>query len=128
MMKKLLWLLFAPCVSMSCGAVEAGGSATLGQEAKAILQTHCAGCHGGGTAVKGGFGFVLDRDQLISRLLISPGQSGQSDLFLRIQQNEMPPKSAKSRPTVAELKVLQRWIDSGAPAFDPSLKTAKLLT
>jgi len=34
---------------MSCGTAEAGGSATLGQEAKAILQTHCAGCHGGGT-------------------------------------------------------------------------------
>jgi WD40 repeat protein/mono/diheme cytochrome c family protein len=125
MMKNLLWLLgvlgFAHSAAMA-------GSVSLGPEAKAILQTHCAGCHGGGTAIKGGFGFVLDRDLLIGRLLVTPGQAGQSDLFLRVQQGEMPPKSSKRRPSPAELKVLQRWIDAGAPPFDPAAKPAKILS
>jgi hypothetical protein len=127
-MKKLLWLLLAPGFVLSPRTALADGSAPLGQEAKAILQTHCAGCHGGGKAVKGGFGFVLDRDLLVSRLLVTPGEARQSDLFLRIHQGEMPPPSVKKRPSQAELKVLQRWIDAGAIAFDPSLKPAKILS
>ena len=47
--------------------------------------------------MKGGFGFVLDRDQLVSRLLVVPGKAGQSDLMLRVQQGEMPPPSRKLR-------------------------------
>lgn len=124
-MKKLLCLLSALSFASSSALA---GAAGLGPEAKAILQTHCAGCHGGGTASKGGFGFVLDRDRLIGRLLVTPGQAGQSDLFLRVQHGEMPPKSAKTRPSAAELKVLQRWIDAGVPSFDPAGKAAKILT
>jgi len=106
-----------------CGAASANGP-----EAKAILQTHCASCHGGGKANKGGFGFVLDRDLLVSRLLVTPSRADQSDLFTRIQQGEMPPKASKSRPSPAEIKVLQNWIASGAPAFDPANKPVKSLT
>src|SRR5262245_10148144 len=100
----------------------------LSQKAKAILQMHCASCHGGGKAAKGGFGFVLDRDLLVSRLLIAPGQARQSDLFLRIQQGEMPPASQKLRPSPDELKALEQWIDAGAPAFDRTLQVAKALS
>ena len=127
-MKKLVWLLLAFALALCPRPVWAGDSAPLGQEAKAILKAHCAGCHGGGAAAKGGFGFVLERDLLVSRLLVYPGQAGQSELFTRIQQGDMPPKSAKTRPSAAELKVLQRWIESGALAFDPSFKSAKILS
>lgn len=123
-MKKLRWLLLAAGVALPASA---GAQTPLAQEARAILQAHCAGCHGGGKAVKGGFGFVLDRDLLISRLLVTPGQAAQSDLFQRMQLGEMPPKSVKTRPTQAELKVLQRWIDAGAPPFDAGLKSTRLL-
>ena len=110
------YLLLAGLLALPQG-VRAAQPETLGDRARAVLKTHCAGCHAGGKA-KGGFGFVLDRDQLIDRLLVVPGKSGQSDLFVRIAQNEMPPKSAKMRPSPAELKVLESWIDAGAPAFD----------
>jgi WD40 repeat protein len=40
----------------------------------------------------------------------------------------MPPKSKKERPSQAELKVLQSWIDAGAPPFDPPARTTKLLS
>src|SRR5437667_12858671 len=108
-------LLVALAFAWSGATASAG--APLGQEARAILQTHCAGCHGGGKAAKGGFGFVLDRELLVGRSLVVPGKAGQSDLFLRVQQGEMPPPSKKSRPSQAEMKVLQSWIDAGALPF-----------
>ena len=126
-MRKLLLLIAAGLV-VPLPALAGSTTAQLGQEARAVLQANCAGCHGGGKGVKGGFGFVLDRDLLVSRLLVTPGHASQSDLFLRIQQGEMPPPSSKQRPSPAELKILQRWIDAGAPAFDPALKPAKVLT
>lgn len=122
-----LWLAAAIGLMLTRTA-SAGEPSSLGKDAKAILQAHCAGCHGGGTATKGGFGYVLDRDSLVGRSLVVPGQASRSDLFTRIQLGEMPPKSAKSRPTQTELKVLQRWIDAGAPSFDASIKPSKILT
>lgn len=123
-MKRLLSVLIAPCLALTATA---GERANLGQDARAILQTHCAGCHGGGKATKGGFGFVLDRDQLVSRLLVTPGQSAQSDLFQRVQSGEMPPKSSKTKPTAAEIKTLKAWIDAGAPNFDAPFEVTKIL-
>lgn len=121
-------LLVALVLTLPSATAFAGAPASLGQEARAILQTHCAGCHGGGKAVKGGFGFVLDRDLLVSRLLVTPGQAGRSDLFLRMLQDEMPPPSIKKRPSLAELKIVQKWIDAGAPAFDAAAKNIKILS
>jgi WD40 repeat protein len=40
----------------------------------------------------------------------------------------MPPASRKNRPTLDELKTLERWIDAGAPAFERSSSVTKLLT
>jgi mono/diheme cytochrome c family protein len=126
---KILHLLLGASFLLASATTFAGEPASLGPDARAILQKHCASCHGGGTdATKGRFGFVLDRDQLIGRQLVTPGRASQSDLFLRIEQGEMPPKSAKSRPTPAEMKVLQRWIDAGAPAFEPPGKEVDILT
>lgn len=127
-MKHVRVVLVAIGFAINPGAALPNDPAPLGQEAKAILQANCAGCHGGGKAAKGGFGFVLDRDRLVSGRLITPGDAGQSDLFLRIQQREMPPPSAKQRPSVAEVKILQRWIDAGAPAFEPARSLAKTLS
>jgi WD40 repeat protein/mono/diheme cytochrome c family protein len=122
-MYKLLSALLALVWVLRPGIAFANGS-----EARTILQTHCAGCHGGGKANKGGFGFVLDRDLLVSRLLIMPGRADQSDLWTRIQQGEMPPKSSKTRPTLKEKQVLERWINAGAPPFEAAVKSAKKLT
>lgn len=99
----------------------------LGAKARAVLQMHCAPCHGGGVS-KGGFGFALDRDRLIGRALVTPGQAGHSDLFLRVKQGEMPPKSAKTRPSAREIKILEEWIDAGAPAFEPADAKVRLLS
>lgn len=99
----------------------------LASQAKAILQAHCAKCHGGGKAAKGGFGFLLDRDQLVSRELVVAGKANQSELFLRIDSGKMPPDVAGvTRPSAAEKQLLMRWIDAGAPNFDEPLAVKAL--
>lgn len=103
-----------------------GEGDSLAGKAKAILHRHCAGCHGGGKAVKGGFGFVLDRDRLVGRGLVMPGRAGESDLALRMQSGEMPPVSVKLRPSKAELDTLREWIDAGASAFEPAVVGKRL--
>jgi mono/diheme cytochrome c family protein len=129
-MKNLAGFLLVSGSILAPGAALAGSgpAKTLPEQAKAVLQTHCAPCHGGGKAAKGGFGFVLDRDRLISRLLVMPGKAQQSDLFLRVREGEMPPPAKKDRPGQAELQVLQRWIDAGAAPFDPVGQTVSLVT
>src|SRR6516162_1257628 len=126
-MKKLAWFLIIPGFLGSARA-SADPPEALGAKARAILQTHCAACHGGGKASKGGFGFVLDRELLVGRNLVVPGKAGQSDLFLRVQQGEMPPPSKKIRPSQAELKVLQSWINAGALPFDGQVAIARRIS
>jgi mono/diheme cytochrome c family protein len=127
-MKNLLGVMLAPCLALSPGVVGADPPEPLGEQARAILQANCAGCHAGGKAAKGGFGFVLDRDRLVSRQLVVPGKANASDLVLRVENGEMPPPSQKQRPTRDELEILQQWVDAGAPAFDPPAQTARALS
>ncbi len=84
-------------------------------------------CHGGGKAAKGRFGFVLDRDRLVSRGLVAPGKAGDSDLYLRVANGEMPPPSITQRPFPDEVKRLKRWIDGGAAPFERPV-AAKVLS
>jgi WD40 repeat protein len=127
-MKPLVWVVLAHGIALSPLSAWADPPAPLGRQVRSILQTHCADCHGGGKAVKGGFGFVLDRDRLVSRQMVVPGKASASDLFLRIENGEMPPAKQKQRPTQAELKVLRQWIDTGAPAFDRPFQVTRVLS
>lgn len=126
-MKKLAWFLVIPSFLSLASDVFADTPEVLGAKAKAVLQTHCAACHSGGKA-KGGFGFVLDRELLVGRNLVVPGKASQSDLILRVQQGEMPPPSKKFRPSPAEVKVLQEWIEAGALPFDGQVAVAKRIS
>jgi mono/diheme cytochrome c family protein len=90
--------------------------ADLAQKARAVLQANCYRCHGEPGNVKGGFGYVLDRDQLVARGKIVPGKPGESELLQRVEKNEMPPEGQKGRPGPADVALLRQWIDAGAPA------------
>ena len=84
-----------------------------------VLRTHCAICHGPGGTGKGGFDYLFDRDRLVARNQVSPGRADDSPLLLRIEQGEMPP-GKRPRPRADEVAVLRRWIDAGAPSFQPA--------
>lgn len=129
-MWKVACYSFVAALTVRPGSAWADGEdSALARQARGILQTYCAGCHGGGSgAAKGGFGFVLDHDRLLGRSLVVPGKARDSELYLRVEQGDMPPPAKKSRPSPAELKVLQRWLDTGAASWDALARPAKILT
>src|SRR5262245_18229079 len=82
---------------------------TLAEKARAILQSRCGSCHGSSANAKGGFDYVLDRERLVGRDKIVPGKAGESVVYQRARDGEMPPGKAKL--TADELGTLERWID-----------------
>lgn len=89
---------------------------SLAGRAQAVLAKHCHACHGQAGAAKGGFGFALDREQLVARGLVVPGKPGESELYRRVQSREMPP-AGKPELTATQTKTLRDWIAAGAPAL-----------
>jgi DNA-binding beta-propeller fold protein YncE len=88
----------------------------LASSAQAILRRACYRCHGEGGAVEGGLNYVLDRDRLVARRKIVPGEAEKSPLYRRLVKGTMPPAGEKPRPTNEEIAVLRRWIEAGAPS------------
>ena len=92
----------------------------LAKQAKAILEKSCHGCHGEKGAVEGGFGYVMDRQQLVSRKRIVPGDPPKSKLFQRIESGDMPPDGkGLGKDDVA---IVKKWIEAGAADFNPAVE------
>jgi hypothetical protein len=91
------------------------GAEALAARARAVLKKHCGECHGPGGSGKGGFDYVLDRDRLVGRAQVVPGSAGESLLFQRVRDGEMPP-AKRPRLGKDEVALLGQWIDAGAPA------------
>jgi uncharacterized membrane protein len=93
----------------------------LVSEVRSILSTKCAACHGAQLArPKGKFGHVEDLNRLAGDAnLVVRFRSGESKLWQLIQDNEMPPKRAKTGTLSAEQKnTIRAWIESGAKTAD----------
>jgi WD40 repeat protein/mono/diheme cytochrome c family protein len=102
------WELGAPTLQAQTGP-------ELARQAQGILKTSCHRCHGQGGSLEGGLNYVLDRDKLVSRKKIVPGHVEQSPLFRLVAGGKMPPAGEAPRPSTAEIEVLRRWIEAGAP-------------
>jgi mono/diheme cytochrome c family protein len=90
----------------------------LARRVKEILKAHCYRCHGQNSSNEGGFGFVLDFKQLVGTKVV-PGESAKSRLFKRLAVNkDMPPEDEQRRPSDADIGMVKRWIEAGAPAPD----------
>jgi WD40 repeat protein len=96
------------------------GDDGVAAEARAVLKSHCHRCHGQDGSVEGGLNYVLDRDKLVARHKVVPGDPEQSPLWRRVAAGKMPPPGEQPRPGEADLAVLRRWIAGGAPAGQPS--------
>ena len=105
-------------------------------QARDILHTYCAVCHGGQTpeADKGNppFNFILDfqrltmtrsqnvpdpRDPSLGMVFLVPGDPEDSRVYQRIADDEMPPMLPPEldplpRPNISEISVLYTWITS----------------
>ncbi len=111
-MRPLLSAL-AVCVGVSTAAA---AESNLAVRARTTLDTWCSRCHGVDSPGKGGFSHVLDRDRLVARNRVVPGDPSASPLYQRVVQGEMPPREQKKRPTPDEIALLRQWIEAGAPA------------
>jgi mono/diheme cytochrome c family protein len=109
------------CAALLAALFIITGQARAAEEsrAQAILRTHCDACHGPGGSGKGGFDYLLDRDRLVARNQVVPGNPADSPLLQRIEQGEMPP-GKRPRLKEEERATLRRWIESGAPSFAPT--------
>ena len=97
----------------------------LANRALAVLETHCARCHGGprfasgsATGDEGGFEHVLDLARLIEEGVIVPARPDGSELLHRVEAGEMPPEEVPTRPSADEIAALRDWIARGAPLPD----------
>ena len=119
----LLALTVWPCRGY-CG----DSARELAQKAHAILKTNCYRCHGQDGANEGGFNYVADLRQLVSRRRVVPGDAAKSRLLKRITNADdpMPPAEAKVRPSADDIALLKKWIDAGAPAAEESTPRAFL--
>ena len=89
-----------------------------------ILEAKCVKCHAG-AAPQGGLD-VLSRATLMkggaSGAALLSGEPDRSLLFFRIRSGQMPPGGPKLED--AEIDLVRRWIEVGAPAANPDAKPA----
>ncbi len=97
-------------------AARADDGTTLAKKAKGILDANCHRCHGKDGAIEGGFNYILDRDKLVARKKIVPGQAEQSPLYKKVATGKMPPAGELPRPSDTDLAILKDWINAGAVA------------
>jgi mono/diheme cytochrome c family protein len=87
--------------------------------ARAVLSQYCFRCHGVGH--RGGIQNILDREGLIRKDLLKPGDPHGSELLRVLTDGEMPPSGAM--PTQAEIDTIRAWIAAGAPAMQTTPAT-----
>jgi uncharacterized membrane protein/mono/diheme cytochrome c family protein len=91
---------------------------TIGNEVREVFATRCAACHGPKLAKpKGRFGYVLDLKRLAANPeMVIPYKPTESELWLLVERNEMPPTGSPGGSLTPEQKeIIRTWIASGAP-------------
>ncbi len=96
----------------------------LAQQAQTVLKTHCYRCHGQDGSIEGSMNYVTDLGKLVARKKIVPNDLKGSRLFRRVDEGTMPPPDEHPRPGAAEVAVLKKWIEAGAPTGDVAVRTA----
>lgn len=107
----------------AAGFIDVEDPAALARAARSVLDVRCASCHGADLPKpKGKFGHVTDIERLAGEpKYVVPGDADKSELFLLMTDPDpdfrMPPDSTKTGlMSVAEIDVVRRWIDAGAPS------------
>ncbi|QEF96575.1 Planctomycete cytochrome C [Stieleria maiorica] len=91
---------------------------SFNRDVRPILSDKCFFCHGPDDTHRAA-DLRLDQPEAAYEYAIQPGEADQSELIARIVDPDpdvqMPPPETGKRVTEAELAVLRRWIDAGAP-------------
>jgi hypothetical protein len=101
------------------GDARPGAERDPAAEVRAVFAARCARCHGPDLAKpKGRFGYVLDLRRVAANPeMVVPSRPAESELWLLVRNNEMPPPDTPSGPlTAGEKEAIRAWIAAGAPA------------
>ncbi|MBI3408552.1 MAG: tetratricopeptide repeat protein [Planctomycetes bacterium] len=130
----LLYFGLAPVLIAGEPGKDAHHKQDLARKAVEILKANCYRCHGQDGANEGGFNFVTDLRQLVSRRRVIPGEPAKSKIIKRLTNpnDPMPPEEEKVRPSTNDIALLKKWIEAGAPATEapprrPFLSQADML-
>src|ERR1700693_1518746 len=101
-----LSLVLASVVVVTAPSVgrTADPSPDLAQKAKAVLETNCYRCHGQDGHAEVGV-YVLDRERLVARKKIAPGDAAKSKLYKAVVSGDMPLPGESPRPTKDDVEV-----------------------
>lgn len=110
--------LLALSVFFVAGSARADEKSDLADQAKAVFKAHCYRCHGQNGSIEGGVNYIGDLSKLVARKKILPGNAEGSRLYKRMDEGTMPPPEETPRPSPAELAVIKKWIDAGAPGAE----------
>ena len=120
-------LLPIALVLAACGVSPAIADDDLANSARTVLKTYCYSCHG--LEYKIPRLDVLNHQRLVTpppnedTPFVTPGDLDESLIWTRMGvQQDMPPESARKRPSEEELAIVKQWIEAGAPARTDSTR------
>jgi uncharacterized membrane protein/mono/diheme cytochrome c family protein len=105
-------------------------SREISDEVRRVLAIRCAGCHGPDLEKpKGRFGYVLDLRRVAENPeMVIPRRPYESELWVLVQQNEMPPPDSPHGALTPEQKeIIHAWIVAGAPDVSPRASADRFL-
>jgi uncharacterized membrane protein len=130
----LLLSFLLPLVPIHAGAATLGSpgdgdEAALIAAAEDVLTRRCVPCHAPGSEEEKALRDWDCADDLAATLaveqLIVPGDPEDSDLFLTVDEGDMPPEDWEGGPcTPEEVEALGAWISAGAPLPAPAVGQA----
>jgi len=117
MLRNNLWLPTLWIASVVTGAPAADPPIDFSRDVQPILASKCWNCHGPDPQTREG-GLRLDQRSDAEHVLAAEKASA-SELIRRVRATDpdqkMPPASTKKPLTDAEIKVLESWVEQGAP-------------
>jgi hypothetical protein len=104
----------------------AGEAPSFRKDVAPLLQARCLKCHSGSRA-RGDLDLSTRAGLLAGGThgpVLEPGKSAKSPLFTHVRDKKMPPRAPLA---AAEVELLRRWVDAGAPWEGGKLVAAKLV-
>jgi mono/diheme cytochrome c family protein/uncharacterized membrane protein len=126
-------MALAPVAGYQLGIERAGPTPPgrgVGDEVRSVFAAKCAACHGPDLEqAKGRFGYVLDLRRVAENPeMVIPSRPTESELWLLVQHDEMPPAgSPHGALTPAQKEVIRSWIEAGAPDVSPMASANRTL-
>jgi serine/threonine-protein kinase len=123
-------LILSPLLAAS--VADAQDKAQIALQARGVFKNYCHRCHNGQGSEGGNFDVLNDKTLTAGvggdKPVVVAGKLAESEIWQRAGvKKSMPPKAITLRPTDAELALLQKWIEAGAPPYPTEEKNRQFI-